>query len=152
MRHNLKEGALILVVCIVGVTLGIMLISFVHAGASKGITKSVESPPSIAAGPDVTIEPIATPEPLQPLESVEIVKIAEVYQAPSQPTQQKQQMEHIPFTQKKVTAGDPESYIDTVGQCPFHEMGGPKGCSPPSDIKCNADWSKCEYIGERFSE
>jgi len=50
---------------------------------------------------------------------------------------------HIPFTQKEVTPGVPESYIGTVGQCPFYEMAGEKGCYPPSDITCNADWSVC---------
>lgn len=56
-------------------------------------------------------------------------------------------MERIPFTQKEVTPGDPESYIDTYGQCPFYENAGPKGCYPPSDIECNADWSVCSYKG-----
>lgn len=55
---------------------------------------------------------------------------------------------HIPFTNKPVTPGDPASYIDTVGQCPFYEMGGDKGCVPPPDIECNADWSVCTYKGE----
>ena len=57
------------------------------------------------------------------------------------------EMERIPFTDKPVTAGDPESYVDTYGQCPFYENAGPKGCYPPADIQCNEDWSKCEYIG-----
>lgn len=51
---------------------------------------------------------------------------------------------HVPFTNKPVIAGDPESYIDTVGQCPFYEMAGEKGCVPPPDIECNADWSVCK--------
>lgn len=50
---------------------------------------------------------------------------------------------HVPFTTKPVTPGDPESYVDTVGQCPFYEMGGPKGCVVPPDVECNADWSEC---------
>lgn len=50
---------------------------------------------------------------------------------------------HIPFTQEPVTPGDPASYQNTVGQCPFYEMGGDKGCIPPADIECNADWSEC---------
>lgn len=55
-----------------------------------------------------------------------------------------QQMERIPFTNKEVTPGDPESYVGTYGQCPFYEnaMEG-KGCVPPPDIECNADWSEC---------
>lgn len=56
---------------------------------------------------------------------------------------QPQQGGHVPFTQDPVTPGDPQSYVDTVGQCPFYEMAGPKGCSPPPDIECNADWSIC---------
>lgn len=55
----------------------------------------------------------------------------------------KQEGGHIPFTNEPVTPGDPESYVDTVGQCPFYEMAGPKGCTPPPDIECNADWSVC---------
>ena len=51
---------------------------------------------------------------------------------------------HIPFTNKRVTPGDPASYVDTVGQCPFYEMAGAKGCYPPADIECNADWSVCK--------
>ena len=50
---------------------------------------------------------------------------------------------HIPFTSKDVTPGDPQSYVGTVGQCPFYEMAGEKGCYPPADIECNADWSVC---------
>lgn len=59
-------------------------------------------------------------------------------------------LERIPFTNKPVTPGVPESYIDTYGQCPFYEGAGEKGCVPPPDIQCNADWSVCEYIGTRF--
>lgn len=53
---------------------------------------------------------------------------------------------HVPFTNKQVTPGEPESYIDTVGQCPFYEMAGPKGCYPPSDIVCNDDWTVCKPV------
>lgn len=56
--------------------------------------------------------------------------------------------ERIPFTNKPVVAGDPESYIGTYGQCPFYENAMEKGCYPPSDITCNADWSKCELKKE----
>lgn len=55
---------------------------------------------------------------------------------------------HIPFTNAPVVAGQPESYVGTVGQCPFYEMAGEKGCVPPSDIECNADWSVCTKKGE----
>lgn len=50
---------------------------------------------------------------------------------------------HIPFTDQQVTPGDPQSYVDTVGQCPFYEMAGEKGCVPPGNLQCNADWSVC---------
>ena len=50
---------------------------------------------------------------------------------------------HTPFTNQPVTPGDPASYIDTVGQCPFYEMAGAKGCVPPPNLNCNADWSVC---------
>lgn len=50
---------------------------------------------------------------------------------------------HIPFTNQPVTPGDPQSYVDTVGQCPFYEMAGAKGCVPPENLQCNADWSVC---------
>lgn len=77
-------------------------------------------------------------------------KNAGTYQQPSQPAAQPaapqptEQGAHIPFTSKPVTAGDPESYVGTVGQCPFYEMAGEKGCMPPPDIECNADWSICK--------
>ena len=51
---------------------------------------------------------------------------------------------HIEFTNKNVTPGDPQSYVYTVGQCPFYEMAGAKGCAPPSDIICNDDWTVCK--------
>lgn len=54
---------------------------------------------------------------------------------------------HIPFTSQPVTPGNPESYVNTVGQCPFYEMAGEKGCMPPAGITCNADWSICTYVG-----
>lgn len=53
-------------------------------------------------------------------------------------------MERIPFTAAPVTPGDGESYRGTYGQCPFYENAGEKGCFPPSDLTCNADWSYCE--------
>lgn len=54
---------------------------------------------------------------------------------------------HIACTNKPVTPGDPLSYVGTVCQCPFYEMAGEKGCTPPPDITCNADWSNCQYKG-----
>lgn len=55
---------------------------------------------------------------------------------------------HVPFTNEPVTPGDSQSYVGTVGQCPFYEIAGEKGCTPPPDIECNADWSVCTKKGE----
>lgn len=49
----------------------------------------------------------------------------------------------VTYTLKNVIPGDPMSYVGTYGQCPFYEAVGEKGCWPPSDIVCNADWSIC---------
>lgn len=51
------------------------------------------------------------------------------------------------YTTKNVIPGDPLSYIGTYGQCPFYENAGEKGCYPPSDIICNANWSVCKPRG-----
>lgn len=65
----------------------------------------------------------------------------------SEPTEQSGG--HIPFTQAPVVAGQPETYVGTVGQCPFYEMAGEKGCVPPDYLECNADWSVCKMKGEQ---
>lgn len=59
-----------------------------------------------------------------------------------------QESAHIPFTQAPVVSGQPESYVGTVGQCPFYEIVNEKGCVPPADIECNADWTVCTKKGE----
>lgn len=46
-------------------------------------------------------------------------------------------------TTDPVTPGDPASYRGTYGQCPFYE-NAIKGCVPPPDVECNADWSNCQ--------
>ncbi len=73
---------------------------------------------------------LTNPNPVQPASAAEPAKT--------------EPLERIPFTNKPVTPGDPESYIGTYGQCPFYENAGEKGCYPPSDIICNADWSICK--------
>lgn len=40
-------------------------------------------------------------------------------------------------------AGDPTSFTEKY-QCPFYENVDAKGCVPPADLTCNADWSHCE--------
>lgn len=83
----------------------------------------------------------------------DVVDIPETHSQPPvtsnapQEQQKQPQLERIPFTNKPVTAGEPESYVDTYGQCPFYENAGPKGCVPPPDIECNEDWSVCTYKG-----
>lgn len=76
--------------------------------------------------------------------------------APSQPLQQTPAQDpagatngrsESQFTNKVVIPGDPLSYIGTYGQCPFYESAGDKGCWPPKDIICNANWSVCSYKG-----
>lgn len=39
--------------------------------------------------------------------------------------------------------GKPETYTEKY-QCPFYENVDAKGCVPPADLVCNADWSHCE--------
>lgn len=132
------------------------------APISEHTPKSTESKTEAAAPHEDPFDPLhgksGEVAEAQAAESAqEPVKVVETYQQPSQPApapqaakqaaqpaEQKQQGAHIPFTNEPVVAGDPESYIGTVGQCPFYEMAGEKGCTPPADIECNADWSVCK--------
>lgn len=81
-------------------------------------------------------------------------KVVETYPQPSETAAAAQAPQtappaaHIPFTNEPVTAGDPQSYVGTVGQCPFYEIAGDKGCVPPPNIECNADWSICKLKEE----
>jgi hypothetical protein len=45
---------------------------------------------------------------------------------------------------------EPAAGSDSEPACPFTENPGEKGCIPPSDIECNADWTDCRYIGETW--
>lgn len=123
-----------------------------------------------AAPQPVTTKPAPTeakkPESAQPAENQaterpqEAAEIVETYVEPSKPAATPAAPQsapdpakdgtggHVPFTNKPVIAGNPESYVDTVGQCPFYEMAGEKGCVPPPDIECNADWSVCKLKEE----
>ena len=129
----------------------IVLIAASASGAVQTMseaTKAVEAPEIVPVHTEVKKQapesvsdvPESVPTYQQPIEAVEAPQ-------PQQSVESKQQLERIPFTNKPVTAGEPESYVDTYGQCPFYENAGPKGCVPPPDIECNADWSKCEYVG-----
>lgn len=135
------------------------VISYITSSASG--TAQVKSE-SINHKETPAIQPVqeSTNSPEIPESSNEAIQSApdapesvQTYQQPSEPqttpqAQPQQEMERIPFTNKPVEAGNPESYVDTYGQCPFYENAGPKGCVPPSDIECNADWSICTYKGE----
>lgn len=81
-----------------------------------------------------TRRPVAQPQPASPAPAPAPV--------PS-PAPAPQQGAHIPFTNKPVTPGNPESYAGTVGQCPFYEIAGEKGCVPPAGYTCNSDWTHC---------
>jgi hypothetical protein len=50
---------------------------------------------------------------------------------------------HLPYTSQPVTPGQPSTYTNTVGQCPFYEVTNAKGCIVPPNLTCNADWSVC---------
>lgn len=127
------------------------------SGAAQEESKSInrtEAPVVKAVQESKEVEPVQ----VQATESApDAPESVQPYQQPSQPQttsqeQPRQEMERIPFTSKPVEAGNPESYVDTYGQCPFYENAGPKGCVPPPDIECNEDWSKCEYIGEKYEQ
>lgn len=112
------------------------------------------SSPAPAENDQKSAESVQPAEIQAPESAQEPAKVVETYQQPSQPAaqpaapQSEPQGAHIPFTSKPVTAGDPQSYVGTVGQCPFYEMAGEKGCTPPPDVECNADWSICTKKGE----
>lgn len=103
--------------------------------ADQPATVSAGSRPSVHSSRDTeTRRPVAQPQPASPAPAP--------VPAPS-PAPAPQQGAHIPFTNKPVTPGDPESYAGTVGQCPFYEMAGEKGCVPPAGYTCNSDWTHC---------
>jgi hypothetical protein len=39
-------------------------------------------------------------------------------------------------------AGQPETFTEKY-QCPFYENVDAKGCVPPPNLTCNADWTVC---------
>lgn len=91
---------------------------------------------------------ITTPEATQAIKTEKMGISSSSAQKQQAKTPIEQQSAHISFTQESIMAGQPESYIDTVGQCPFYEMAGVQGCVPPNDIECNADWTVCTKKGE----
>ena len=134
-------------------------------GNSEQLQQDQPSSPAPAENDQKQVNSPENPESSEmqaPQKPQEPAKIAETYarpsesaKAPAAPQSAPQPAKneaggHIPFTNKPVTAGDPESYIDTVGQCPFYEMAGEKGCVPPEYIECNADWSICTLKEEKL--
>lgn len=148
------------------ISLAIFAVAFltvtIYIGANaNGAVQTMSAALSESEAP--VIEPVQEqPEDSKPsnsreLETPQSAPVApeslQTYQQPSEAqnapqAQPQQEMERIPFTSNRVQAGNPESYVGTYGQCPFYEnaMEG-KGCVPPPDIECNADWSVCEYVG-----
>lgn len=142
-------------VVILAITLGVIIVGAVSA--QRGIEQAVQEDAQRPAPVKVDTQPKKTAEPQQSVKneasepasrtsSPATVKNEAAAPRPATGGEapKKQQMERIPFTNKEVTPGDPESYVGTYGQCPFYEnaMEG-KGCVPPPDIECNADWSEC---------
>lgn len=108
------------------------------------VKKHVESTKVNDSAPKTDVETAETaPEGAQAVENEKTyVTPSETPNQPPQPAP-KQESAHIPFTNEPVVAGEPETYVGTVGQCPFYEIVNEKGCTPPPDIECNADWSVC---------
>lgn len=135
-------------VVVLSVTLGAGFV-FAMAHALGDVNRQVQTVNESSSQP----EPLESAE-TTPQEAPQATQPAETHNVPSvqqtTPQAQPEQPEsaHIPFTNKPVTAGQPETYVDTVGQCPFYEMAGEKGCTPPPDIECNADWTVCTKKGE----
>lgn len=148
---------IIIAIAILAITAGVMTVQAL-AGPQTATQKQPQTvqPDTAAQTHDVDpFSPIqANPAPAEEIQAAErpqeLPKSVETYQQPSQPVatqpaaEQPVQGGHIPFTNEPVTAGDPQSYAGTVGQCPFYEIAGEKGCLPPPDIECNADWSVCK--------
>lgn len=125
---------------------------------SSEVIKESEKPSfadTSANEPTEVVEPTQTPQNANkgntaPIRQAPVERVSEQTRPTESVPAKTEPLERIPFTNKPVTPGVPESYIDTYGQCPFYEGAGEKGCVPPPDIQCNADWSVCEYIGTRF--
>lgn len=154
---------------IIGLVLLATLAGVMTVQALAGPQPADQKQPQTAQSEPVTEKPHV--DPFDPIhtETAEVAEIqaterpqeapktVQTYQQPSQPAAQQaapqqsqpapektEPLQRIPFTNEPVTAGDPQSYVGTVGQCPFYEIAGEKGCVPPPDIECNADWSVCK--------
>lgn len=171
-QKQILTAAAIMVVAGIGL---IVFLGFAMAGAarqantawgSEAVTSTAEAETKELApttskktvdkkGKDFTAQPTQTAPTHDPVTSKA--------ETPKQPTERKQSKEttpkttkqqgaHIPYTNKPVTPGDPESYVGTVGQCPFYEIAGAKGCIVPPYIECNENWTVCNYIGDTLDK
>ena len=134
----------------IGVIVFAVAVAIIFTGTSTGTESERIEPvtkPVQVSSPEIPNNSEATESAPEPVEIPETYVEPSVTQNTAQEQQKEPQLERIPFTNKPVTAGDPESYVDTYGQCPFYENAGPKGCVPPPDIECNEDWSVCTYKG-----
>lgn len=123
------------------------------ATGGQEITEAIQStqvdedlqivPEASPATEDTTTEATEAPVDYDQPASAEVSPKNSPRQSPAPTSSPAPQLERIPFTNKEVTPGDPSSYVDTYGQCPFYENAGVKGCYPPPGITCNADWSHC---------
>ena len=145
----------VIAVIVLGLTIYVYANAFAQAHEATVELKSTENRPLKAESAKKSQEspvlekntsPEATSSPVQqPVQQSTTTQPAST----QTPVQTKSEGAHVPFTNQPVTPGDSQSYVGTVGQCPFYEMAGEKGCVPPPDIQCNDDWSVCTYVGDK---
>jgi len=120
----------------------------VDKGNTPSSTEVEKTSPTESITEVIETEPAPKPQVTETKPVVREVPVERVAEQPRSTVPEKTEpLERIPFTNKHVTPGVPESYIGTVGQCPFYEIASEKGCYPPPEIECNADWSVCTYKG-----
>lgn len=116
-----------------------------HIEESKAHTEALRKPNPEKVVLDRKREERPQAESVQPSRPQSNQKPSAPRPAPA-PQPKQEEPKRMEFTDKPVQPGNPESYSNTYGQCPFYENAGEKGCVPPPNVKCNADWSKCEPI------
>lgn len=124
-----------------------------HSEAVKAHTEALSkpNPEKVVLEQKQEERPQAKPSPSQPTRPQSTPKPSAPRPAPAPtpapaPQPKHEEMKRMEFTDKPVQPGNPDGYRNTYGQCPFYENAGEKGCVPPPNVKCNADWSKCELI------
>lgn len=140
----------IIIYAVIGAVAAIGFIVFSNIANGESVENNVNTTKNNDSVQKTDVETQTTPP-----EGAQAVETEKTYvdstSSTNQPVQTPVQQEsggHVPFTNEPVVSGQPESYVNTVGQCPFYEMAGEKGCVPPNDIECNADWSVCIKKGE----